>query len=504
MRILLDTNIIILREDHKVIHDDLQMLFKNIQKLNYKILLHPKSIEDINRDPNDQRKKITLSKFKTYDILEPAPNPNTDSNYLDIIGAPRKENEKIDNFLLFAVYRNAVNFLITEDLGIHKKAKKTRLSERVLNVIEALDLFKKDLPQEVKLPPALHKTTMASLDVNDPLFNSLREDYPNFNDWYARKSRTGRECWVYIRNNGFLGAILIYKSENEVVLSEPPLERNNRLKISTMKVSHVGYKIGELLLKLSFELAIKNNIPELYLTHFTRENDYLVDLIEDYGFNKVSIINHDWTDIPEDIFLKKILISDEDIRGLTPSEISKNYYPNFYDGKEVRKYIIPIQPIYFKRLYTDFPKRQTTINEYLGQFIIQGNTIKKAYLSHSSSKKMNVGDLLLFYRSEDAQSILSIGVIERVDYDMRDPTEIISIVGKRTVYSTAEIEKISKKNTTVILFNHHFHFKKPIKYNKLLNVDILRGRPQSITEIEHEDYQKIKLLGGIDERFTFD
>lgn len=202
--------------------------------------------------------------------------------------------------------------------------------------------------------------------------------------------------------------------------------------------------------------------------------------------------------------MKKILISDEDIRGLTPSEISKNYYPNFYDGKEVRKYIIPIQPIYFKRLYTDFPKRQTTINEYLGQFIIQGNTIKKAYLSHSSSKKMNVGDLLLFYRSEDAQSILSIGVIERVDYDMRDPTEIISIVGKRTVYSTAEIEKISKKNTTVILFNHHFHFKKPIKYNKLLNVDILRGRPQSITEIEHEDYQKIKLLGGIDERFTFD
>ena len=504
MRILLDTNIIILREDHKVIQDDLQMLFRNIQKLDYKILLHPKSIEDIKRDPDDQRKKITLSKFNTYPVLEPAPNPNTDLNYLDIIGAPRKENDAIDDFLLFAVYRNAVNFLITEDLGIHRKAKKTRLSERVLNVIEALDLFKKDLPHEVRLPPTLLKSTMASLDVNDPIFDSLREDYPNFNEWYAKKSRIGRNCWVYRRNNGSLGAVLIYKSENEAILSEPLLEKNNRLKIATMKVSQVGYKIGELLLKLSFELAIKNNIPEIYLTHFTKEIDYLVDLIEDFGFKKVSIIHQPWIDIPEDLFLKKVLIKDDDIRGLTPSEISKNYYPNFYDGKEVRKHIIPIRPKYFKRLYTDFPKRQTTLNEHLGQFIIQGNTIKKAYLSHSSSKKMNVGDLLLFYRSEDAQSILSIGVIERVDYDMRDPTEIISIVGKRTVYSTAEIEEISKQNTTVILFNHHFHFKKPIKYKKLLNIGILRGPPQSITEIEHEDYQKIKQIGGIDERFAFD
>ena len=78
------------------------------------------------------------------------------------------------------------------------------------------------------------------------------------------------------------------------------------------------------------------------------------------------------------------------------------------------------------------------------------------------------------------------------------------MVGKRTVYSYAEIEEISKKATTVILFNHHFHFKKPVKYNKLLNENILRGPPQSITKIEHEEYQKIKLLGGIDERFTFD
>jgi len=504
MRILLDTNIIILREDNRVIQEDLQNLLRVIQKLDYKILLHPKSIEDINRDPDDDRRKITISKFKTYDTLERAPDVNTDLEFLDRIGSSRNENETIDDFLVYAIYRNAVNFLITEDLGIHKKARRIELSERILNVIEALDLFKKELPKDVNLPPALQKTSMASLDVNDPIFDSLREDYKNFNNWYANKSRTGRECWVYIRNNRFLGAILIFKFENESIASEPPLERKPRLKIATMKVSHVGHKIGELLLKLSFGFAIKNNIPEIYLTHFTRENDYLVDLIDEYGFNKVSIINYDWTDIPEDVFLKKIIINKEDILNLTPSEISKKFYPNFYDGIQARKHIIPIQPLYFERLYTDFPGRQTTIDEHLGQFIIEGNTIKKAYLSHASSRQMNAGDILLFYRSEDVQSILSIGVIDGVEYDMTDPTEILSMVGKRTVYSYAEIEEISKKATTVILFNHHFHFKKPVKYNKLLNENILRGPPQSITKIEHEDYQKIKSLGGIDERFTFD
>ncbi len=116
---------------------------------------------------------------------------------------------------------------------------------------------------------------------------------------------------------------------------------------------------------------------------------------------------------------------------------------------------------------------------------------------------MNIGDILLFYRSEDVQSILSIGVIEKIKYNMKDPTEILSIVGKRTVYSYAETEEISKKSTTVILFKHHFHFKKPVHYKILLDEKILRGPLQSITQIEHEDYHKIKKLGGINECFTF-
>ena len=47
MRILLDTNIIIEREDNKIINKDLQLLMRILNQLNVTIVIHPKSIEDI-------------------------------------------------------------------------------------------------------------------------------------------------------------------------------------------------------------------------------------------------------------------------------------------------------------------------------------------------------------------------------------------------------------------------------------------------------------------------
>ena len=303
--------------------------------------------------------------------------------------------------------------------------------------------------------------------------------------------------------DGSLGAVLIYKFEQETIPSLPPLPEKKRLKIATMKVSHVGHKIGELLLKKSFELAIRNNILEIYITHFTEKIDYLVDLIQEYGCIKIAILNRDWTVIPEDVYLKKIFINDKDIKGISPFQISKLFYPNLYDGIRVKKHIVPIQPQYHELLFTDYPGRQTTLNEHMGQLIIEGNTIKKAYLSHSSSKKLETGDILLFYRSVDVKSVVSLGVIENIFYDLTNPNEIISIVGKRTVYTFSEIKEIAKSPTTIILFNFHFHFKKSIKYKTLLNQRILKGPFQSISEIDHDQYLFIKRRGGIDERFTF-
>jgi len=136
--------------------------------------------------------------------------------------------------------------------------------------------------------------------------------------------------------------------------------------------------------------------------------------------------------------------------------------------------------------------------------VIEGNAIKKAYLSHFNSKKIRKSDIVLFYLSKTHKMITALGVVDDVFYDVNDSNEIIKIIGKRSVYNRSEIEEISKKKTLIILFKWHFYFNNEISYDFLIKEGIINGPPQSITEIDHRSYLKIKDKGGIDYGFTFD
>ncbi|PKL54238.1 MAG: hypothetical protein CVV36_02855 [Candidatus Methanoperedenaceae archaeon HGW-Methanoperedenaceae-1] len=497
MRILIDTNIIIYREDNHIIPAVLQDLLKSCSHLKFNILIHPKSVDELKKDTNEDRQQIALSKLNTYPILEFPLDPKTDNDFMAYLGQTSKSNDEVDNSLLYSVYRNAVDFLITEDKGIHKKAVILNLKERVLSIDEAHSVFRKSLINEnVANPPALKKLSVNNLDINDGFFDSLKEEYglSDFKDWFYKISRAGRKCWVHFKEDGTIGALLVYKIEDETIDSSPQIPANKRLKLATFKVSYVGNKIGELFIKLAIEYSIKNRIDELYLTHFTKEDDHLVDLITEYGFCKTATKRNG-----EDIYLKKLIVPDSKIKQLSPIEISKTYYPTFYDGEEVNKFIIPIQPEFHQRLFTDYKNRQTTFLEYTGEFIVEGNTIKKAYISNSKTKKISTADILLFYRSEKSE-ITSIGVVEKTFSGLQSKEEIMRHVGKRTVYTLDEIEKKADKPVLVILFTLHFHFKNPIKLSDLTAMGI--SHPQSISQTSHEKYILIKNKGGINERFT--
>ncbi|MCJ7772068.1 MAG: hypothetical protein MUP22_02925 [Desulfobacterales bacterium] len=288
---------------------------------------------------------------------------------------------------------------------------------------------------------------------------------------------------------------MIRKIENEAIKSIPPLPAKKRFKIATLKVTHVGYKIGELLIKLSIDYSIRNNIYEIYLTHFTNpDNDYLVDLITEYGFYKAAV-----KDNGEDIFVKELLVDKDKIASMHPLDISNMFYPSLYDGDEVKKFLVPIVPKYHQRLFTDYKGRQTSLSEHAGEFIVEGNTINKAYLSSSRIRNLSPGDILLFYRTVDSE-ITSVGVVERVLYGLQDKDEIFRNVRKRTVYSMEEIDEMAEKPTLVILFKWHFHLPNPLKLKDLKTIGVFA--PQSIAQITDEKYLQIKMRGGIDERFT--
>jgi len=498
MRILIDTNILIAREDHKQIDAEIIEFQRLVNVHSISVCVHPLSIEDIHRDKDEQRRKIILSKVKSYSLLNNYPDYRLDHDFNDLVGTPDKINTEIDNQILYALYKNAIDFLVTQDVKLRKKARQFQLEERVLSIQEINahlhNIFKET---EITVPREIIHVEFYSLNLKDPFFDDLRKDYPDFNEWFNTKSKDGKKAWVYKKLNGSLGAFCAWKEEDQAIDANPPLPEKRRLKISTLKVDYQGFKIGELFLKMAFQYAIEKGIDEIYLTHFIKENDRLMELIEDFGFQHASVKNGEF------YYIKNLLPPDKNAYTLKP------YYPSLRTGYDVGKFIVPIQPQYHKRLFPEFDilYSRNTDQQLLFQpeikMATEGNTIKKAYLCHSNIKQIKMNDILIFYRSSDIMALTSIGVVDSVHRRKLNPEDILHLVSKRTVYTYEEIIEIAKRPTLVLIFRWHFYFKQPIFYSDLMRRNILIAAPQSITQIEHSKFEDIIKLGGLNERYLF-
>jgi len=499
MRILIDTNIFMYRETDRVLSEDLQNLTRLLSDIKAAVLVHPLSHSEVDNIRDEALRTVMRSKIKAYSLLESPPSVKGNDDFFTLIDAPPEHQNTVDNSLLFAVYKNAVDYLVTEDRGIHRKAARLGIPDRVLLIEEGLQDMRKYLVRDrVFTSPALVLVPVHNLDVTDPIFDTLKQEYgKEFIPWFEKICRQGRKCFVNYREDGRLGALLIYKLEDEAIDSRPPLPKKNRLKLATFIVSHVGQRIGELFIRLAVDIAIANRIDEIYLTHFIKEDDKLVDLITEYGFRNVAMKEKN-----EAVFTKSLICDRGECSHLSPQQLSKVYYPSFFDGPSVKKFIVPIQPKFHDRLFTDFKRRQISLFEYFGEFHSEGNSIKKVYITHSNILKISPGDLILFYRSDDIKGITSVGVVESFHPRREDVKEISLLVTRRTVYSQQEVETMPKP-LSVILFTHHFHFPHPVVYQQLLDNHILEGPAQGISELTDEKYTWIVEKSGIDRRFAF-
>ncbi|MFZ3059228.1 MAG: hypothetical protein WA102_05750 [Candidatus Methanoperedens sp.] len=498
MKIILDTNILIHIEDPKELSKNLQDLLKIFREHGHQIFIHPASLRDIDNDQNESRKKVILSKLNGYPLIESPPKPTDD--FLSAVGMVSNSNEINDNEILFAIQRNAADFLITEDYGLQKKAIRANLEDRVLSTDSALDYFKNLYARKELHHTLLREVLVRDLKIEDPFFDSLKEDYGEvkFRSWFNKISVEGRKCWTYQEDNK-IKALLMLKEENEPILTSPPIPAAKRLKIATLKVEISGSKLGELFLKMAFQFCISNNIFEAYLTHYRKKEDKLIPLIESFGFEYGGYLEKcKGKKEKEEVYIKKFIPNEKD---LPPMDLAKKYYPSFKDSPSIKKFLIPIMPEYHDRLFPDFKKRQMRITDYF-EINIPGNAIKKAYLSGSAIKKIRPGDLLLFYRSHDQKAIISIGVVDREPVHTSDPDMVLTIVGQRSVYSYKEIWDKAQTHVLVILFRHHLNLPSPLNLDYLRRHNILHSAPRSIIELNHNQYLAIKKGGKLDERFT--
>jgi rRNA-processing protein FCF1 len=479
MRTLIDTNLIIQLEDDHVLEERFSTVYREALQAG-KLLIHPRSKEDIERDNDERRKLKTLSKIAKYGALEHPPIP--DFTFMESIGAPQRPNDIVDAHLLYAVVKNSVDFLITEDGGIHRKAKRVGIHDRVLTIDQARDLFLSFTQRVSPSVPFLENIPVHNLDLKSHFFGSLRADYGGkaFDDWLEGVSRDGRMCWVH-KTDGVLRALCIYKEEttrpDSATIPIPTL------KLSTFKVSedYSGNRTGELMLKMAFRYAITNDLKSIYVTVLPKY-PRLISFLEDFGFNVVDTKG-------EEFVLMKHMVP-QTFANTDPVKYAILYYPHHLDGPSIQKFIVPIRPEYHELLFPDCP---CALTDGPSSPRPQGNTIKKAYLSESRTKKLNPGDLLLFYRSHDIKTVTSVGVIE-LAFRSNDPNEIVREVGNRTVYTREEIETMARDGCLVIIFRHVENLTRPVSASVLRDFG-MRGNIQSIRLISEELYRKIAGVG---------
>ncbi|MHA1648507.1 MAG: hypothetical protein ACTSVU_09670 [Promethearchaeota archaeon] len=496
--VLLDTNIIIQREDPNPITAEIQELFQIMTRMGYKLRIHPKSIEEMERDKDHYRRDTNLTKIKTYEILKSPPDPFKDTEFIKKIGNPSNSHDINDLWFLYCVFKNRVDFLITEDKKLISHATRIDLDEKVFSINEGIQFFKGYLgDSSILLPSSVKPMHVYDLDIKDPFFKSLRKDY-NFDTWFKKTEVQNRKCWVHFNSEKHLEALCIYKIENEI-LPFPDFPKKKRIKLSTFKVSKRGYKIGELFIKASIQYAITNNINEIYLTVFPK-HQFLRSLLIKFGFIKIGSTSN-----TEEFYIK-YLYYDEKKMKLEKKEINKSYlcYPCIYIKDQVNKFVIPIQPKFHNKLFSQNPFYTKNLDDFMGKIMLSANTIQKVYLTHSNNRKMKAGDIIIFYRSKDKMRLTNIGIIDSIKYDVVDYTDLLSLAGKRSVYTSKELKKNWKGSTTVILFREHFFIKESteLNYEYLNSNNLIPGPIQTVRQIkDNSNFNKIIKESGIDGRY---
>jgi ribosomal protein S18 acetylase RimI-like enzyme len=488
---LIDTNILIgLEDDHQV--EPMYARFLNLassHKVN--VFVHEASVADIDRDKDDKRRRISLSKLAKYPILKGQRGLEVEELSCRY-GKLNKPNDITDASLLHALEAGAVDFLVTQDKGLHERAQShsSELGRRVLFLSDATGLLAQTYePKEVPIR-LIAEVKAHEINHKDTFFDSLRERYTKFDRWWQEQCvKERRSCWVIYDDQRLAG--LIVRKDETPGNTDAVSPANRIMKICTFKVAPEsrGIKLGELLLKQALWYAQTNAYDLVYLTTF-EEQASLRDLLEFYGFKHQGVINGGEL-IYERRFSRDPIVR---LENYSDFDLARENYPRFLLDAQTRGFGVPIKEDYHDSLYPDLMDlRQPDLFDGAMRLPITtrpGNTIRKVYLCRAQSRLGPPGSLLFFYKGKSkalpSQAMTALGILESVR-SASSTRELMQMTGGRSVYSEEQLARWDASQAhpvKVINFLLLHYIKPPVSLGELKRLGIIKENvPQSIYEL---------------------
>lgn len=503
MKALLDTNIIIHRETHQVLNQDIGILFKWLDKGKYLKCIHPVTVQEINKNKDSNVVSSFNVKLDSYYHLKTtAPLSAEVQTVSDDVD--KGINDTNDTILLNEVFCERVDVLITEDKKIHRKAKLLGIADNVFTINSFLEKIVSENPDLVNYKVlSVKKEYFGNINLKDSFFDSFREDYDGFDKWFNKKS----DDVAYVTyNNGKILSFLYLKVEerNENYSDiQPVFSPKKRLKIGTFKVISNGVRLGERFLKIIFDNALRFRVEEIYVTIFDKrdEQQRLISLLEDWGFVNRGIKE---TSNGSELVLVRDFTRKFDIAN------PRFTYP--YISKNTNIFLHPIWPQYHTELLPDsILTTESPLNFIENE--PHRNAISKVFLSRSFNKDIKCGDIIVFYRTGGKYKgvVSTIAVVENVIFDLQSESEFILKSRKRSIFSDKELKEWwdykPQYRPFIVNFMYVYSFPKRPNLDQLINFGVIKNIesvPRGFEKISKEQFVKIIKESHSDESIIVD
>lgn len=347
----------------------------------------------------------------------------------------------------------------------------------------------------------------SELNLDDSFFDSLKDSYPEFEEWFKKKSANNESAYVFMGENGQVLDFLYLKIEEEEMNDVTPiLPSKRRLKVGTFKISPRGSRRGERFMKKIMDRAIADDVDEIYVTIFPTKNlEYLIKSFEQYGFFHIADKNHG------ERGCEYVLV--KNMRQIS-NDIVKDY--PFVRSAGVEKRILSIRPDYHSRLFPDSILHNEKPYD-LVRDISPTNSIHKIYICWMGYvDQLKRGDLLFIYRTSDGlgpanyrsviTSLCTVNEVKKYN-DFKNEEDFTKYTNQYSIFSENDLRKWYryKNNFTVIKMLYNVAFTKKVIRKKLLDeVGMDSDMYWGFCPVSEEQYKHILKLGGADERYFVD
>ena len=295
----------------------------------------------------------------------------------------------------------------------------------------------------------------SEIDLNDKFFDSLKEDYKGFENWYNKKIRENANAFILKNDNSNLQAFLYLKEENNVEDVIPRLPNGKKIKIGTFKVDPHGTRLGERFIKIAIDYAYEYNAKYLYVTIFEKHKG-LIRLFERFGFSQYGKKGD------ELVYIKKMFELNPDI---------EKRYPLIEIKNDTKIYVLGIKPEYHTRLFPD-SRLKTEDSDELVTDIAYTNGIFKNYIANIFGlENLKKGNVLVIYRTRDydrpharySSVLTSLCVVleSKHQNEFSSFDDFFRYCKPYTVYAREELEEYYKGgNAKVVKMTYNIAFKK--------------------------------------------